>query len=327
MARWAEPPACLGLALTAVLVAAFFGLRIGRAFGDDLAVATGELDATGVDEVLSGWSIRGAPRFASVAELLRAVDRMGGVFREFASAQQRSIAARASTERMRGLFLASMSHDLKAPLNAILGFTELVSRGSLTEGQRESVSIIEQRGRELLYLIDTILDAARVEARELTVSPEPTRVGDVVMSAIADARDLTTGMQVSISGEIQPGVPLVLVDPARLTQALTAIVLVASRFGEKGDVVVRAAMPAAGEQLRMDVEVTMPRASSGDREKIVDAFKNPERARRHGGLGLGPSLARAIVELHGGKIEIETMEAGVTVVRLWVPTARSTSRA
>ena len=94
---------------------------------------------------------------------------------------------------MRGLFLASMSHDLKAPLNAILGFAGLVSRGPLTDGQRESVAIIEQRGLELLYLIDTILDAARVEAGELTVSPERTRVGDVVMPAVLDARELTVG--------------------------------------------------------------------------------------------------------------------------------------
>jgi signal transduction histidine kinase len=319
--------ACLGLSLAALLLAGILGWRIGRSFGDDLALATRELESTGVAEVLSGLSLQQAPRFASVAGLLRAADKMGGVFRQFASAQQRSIDARASTERMRGLFLASMSHDLKAPLNAILGFADLVSRGSLTEGQSESVTIIEQRGRELLYLIDTILDAARIEARELTVTPEPTRVGDVVMAAIADARELTSGMQVNISGEIQPGVPPILADPHRLTQALTAVVLLASRFGEKGNVVVRAAMPAAGEQLRVDVEVTTPLASASDREKIVDAFQHPERARRHGGLGLGPSLARAIVELHGGRVDIETMEAGVTVVHLWVPTARSTSRA
>jgi signal transduction histidine kinase len=315
--------ACLALALAAIGIAALLGWRIGRAFGNDLALATRELDATGVADIIRGWSIRQVPRFASVGALLRAADRMGAVFREFARTQQRSIDARASTERTRALFLASMSHDLKAPLNAILGFADLVSRGTLTEGQGESVSIIEQRGRELLYLIDTILDAARLEAGELTVAPEQTRVGDVVMAAIADARELTSGMQVGITGEIQPGVPSILADAPRLTQALTAIVLIASRFGEKGDVVLRAAMPAAGEQLRMDVEVTVSRAS-GDREKIVDAFKNPERARRHGGLGLGPSLARAIVELHGGRLEIETMEAGATV-HLWVPTARSTT--
>lgn len=316
----------LALALVAVVIAWAVGGRVGRAFADDVALATRELEASGVAEVLRGGRIRGDARFQSVAALLRAADEMGGVFREFASAQKRAIDARAATERMRGLFLASMSHDLKAPLNAILGFGELVARGRLTDGQRESVVIIEQRGRELLYLIDTILDAARVEAGELTVSPEWSRVGDVVMPAVLDARELTAGLGVDITGEIQPGVPRILVDVTRLTQGLTAIILVATRFAEKGHVVVRAAMPAKGEQMRIDVEVTGRGISAADREKIFDAFKHADRARRHGSLGLGPSLARSIVELHGGGIDVETTEAGGTVFHVWVPSERGASR-
>jgi signal transduction histidine kinase len=318
--------AYLLLALFAISVAGVLGWYIGRAFAEDVELATRELETTGVADVLQGAGIRGDARFESVAALLRVADQLGGVFREFASAQQRAIDARAATERMRGLFLATMSHDLKAPLNAILGFTELVSRGDLTDGQRESVAIIEQRGGELLYLIDTILDAARVEAGELTVSPELTRVGDVVMPAVLDARELTAGMLVEITGEIQPGVPRILADPSRLAQGLTAIVLVASRFAEKGHVVVRAAMPVGGEQLRIDVEVTGRGISTADREKIFDAFKHADRARRHGSLGLGPSLARAIVELHGGAIDVETTEAGGTVFHVWVPSELGTSR-
>jgi signal transduction histidine kinase len=318
--------AYLLLALIVISAAGAVGLLLGRAFTQDVELATRELEATGVAEVLQGGGIRGDARFESVAALMRSADRLGGVFREFASAQQRAIDARAATERMRGLFLASMSHDLKAPLNAILGFAELVSRGALTDGQRESVAIIEQRGGELLYLVDTILDAARVEAGELTVSPELTRVGDVVMPAILGARDLVAGMQVEITGEIQPGVPRILVDPARLAQALTAIILVAARFADRGHMLVRAAMPAGGDQLRIDVEVTGRGISAADREKIFDAFKHADRARRHGSLGLGPSLARAIVELHGGTIDIETTEAGGNVFRVWVPSEIRSSR-
>lgn len=330
--RFDTPPpgsgagAYLALAVAAVAIAWGLGFRIGSLFVDDVALATRELEATGVAELLRGGRIRGDPRFESVAALMQAADEMGGVFREFAGVQQRAIDARAATERMRGLFLASMSHDLKAPLNAILGFAELVGRGQLTDGQRESVVIIEQRGRELLHLIDTILDAARVEAGELTVSPEWTRVGDVVMPAVLDAKELTAGMKVDITGEIQPGVPRILVDPARLTQGLTAIILVAARFAENGHVVVRATMPSKGEQMRIDVEVTGRGISSADREKIFDAFRHADRARRHGSLGLGPSLARAIVELHGGGIDIDTTEAGGTVFHVWVPSERGASR-
>lgn len=318
--------AYLALALFAIAVAGVLGWWLGGAYEQDVALATRELEATGVLEVLRGSNLRGHPRFQSVASMMQSIDRLGGVFREFAGAQHRAIEARAATERMRGLFLASMSHDLKAPLNATLGFAELLSRGRLTGAQHESVSIIEQRGRELLYLIDTILDAARVEAGELTVSPELTRVGDVVMPAVLDARELAVGMNVQIVGEIQPGVPLLLVDPARITQALKAIVLVAARFAENGHVVVRAAMPAGGESVRIDVDTTSRGISAADREKIFDAFKHADRARRHGSLGLGPSLARSIVALHGGGIDVETTEAGGTVFHVWVPSERGVSR-
>jgi signal transduction histidine kinase len=151
-------------------------------------------------------------------------------------------------------------------------------------------------------------------------------VGDVVMPAVLDARELTAGLGVDITGEIQPGVPRILVDVTRLTQGLTAIILVATRFAEKGHVGVRAAMPAKGEQMRIDVEVTGRGISAADREKIFDAFKHADRARRHGSLGLGPSLARSIVELHGGGIDVETTEAGGTVFHVWVPSERGASR-
>jgi signal transduction histidine kinase len=310
------------LALAAVAAAWILGWSIGRAFADDVALATRELQATGVADVLSGGHIRGNARFRSVAALMKAADELGGVFREFASAQQRAIDARTATERMRGLFLASMSHDLKAPLNAILGFAGLVSRGVLSDAQRESIGIIEQRGRELLYLIDTILDAARVEAGELTVSPEWARVADVVAAAVLEARDLASGLHVDITGEIQPGLPRIFVDAARLGQALTAMILVASRFADHGHVVARAALPAIEERLRIDVEVTGRVIGAADRKKVFDAFTQADRARRHGSLGLGPSLARAIVELHGGGIDVETTEAGRTVFHLWVPSER-----
>lgn len=310
------------IALAAIALAGVLGARIGNAFARDVALATRELRATGALDVIRGTRLPTDARFASVAELTGAIDDLAGVFREFASAQEHAIDARTATERMRGLFLASMSHDLKAPLNAILGFAELLTRAKLTEGQRESVAIIEQRGRELLHLIDTILDAARAEAGELVISPEWTRVGDVVMPAVLDARELVSGLDVQIVGEIQPGVPRILVDAARVIQALTAVALVAVRFADHGLVRVRATLPAAGERLRIDVESSGRGLPPAERDKIFEAFKYADRARRHGSLGLGPSLARSIIELHGGSIDVDTTQVGDTVFRVWLPTER-----
>jgi len=307
------------LALVAVALAGLLGTRIGVAFEADIALATREMRRAGVAEVMRGTIIQHEARFANVSALLDAVDSLGGVFREFAGAQQKSISAREATERMRGLLLASMSHDLKAPLNAVLGFAELVSRNPLSEPQKESLAIIEQRGRELLMLIDTILDSARVEAGELEVSPEPTHVGDVVMSLVLEARDLAVGTDVKIQGEVQPGMPTLLVDGTRIVQALTAVVMTAARFTDKGVVPVRATLPDTGERLRIEVETSGEGLPVGEREKIFDAFKSAESARRHGGLGLGLQLARSILEIHGGTIEVDNTDRGGMVFRVWLP--------
>ena len=307
------------LALAAVALAGILGSRLAAAFEQDVALATREIRHAGVDQAMRGTMILHEARFAMVRELLDAIDALGGVFREFASAQQRAIEAREATERMRGLLLASMSHDLKAPLNAVLGFAELVARGDLTDAQHESLAIIEQRGRELLVLIDTILDSARAEAGELEVSPEPTHVGDVVMSAVLEARDLTVGTEVQVTAEIQPGMPKLFVDGTRIAQALTAIVLTAARFSHKGIIPMRATLPGDGGRLRVEVETSGEGLPVAEREKIFDAFKSAESARRQGGLGLGLQLARSIVGIHGGTIEVEATAGGAIVFRVWLP--------
>jgi len=308
------------LAMAAVGLAAILGTRAAAFFDSDIALATREIRRAGVAEVMRGTIILHEARFSRVTELLEAIDTLGGIFREFASAQRRAIEAREATERMRGLLLASMSHDLKAPLNAVLGFTELVRRNALTKEQHESLAIIEQRGRELLVLIDTILDSARVEAGELEVSPAPTLVDDVVMSSVLEARDLSVGSEVQIMGEIQPGIPTLLIDGTRIVQALTAVVMTAARFSDKGIVPVRATLPAdQGARLRIEVETSGEGLPVAEREKIFDAFKSAESARRQGGLGLGLQLARSIVEIHGGSIEVDNNAHGGMVFRVWIP--------
>jgi signal transduction histidine kinase len=307
------------LALAATLLAALLGSRLGQSFVHDVALATRAVREMGAADVVRGTRIRREARFRSVVALMEAIDALGNVFREFASAQEAAIEARAGTERMRGRFLASMSHDLKGPLNAVLGFAELVSRSPLTPGQQESLAIIVQRGRELLTLIQTILDSARVEARELRVVPEWTMMGDVVMSAILDARELAVGADVEVVGEIQPGVPQLYVDASRVVQALTAVISTAVRFTEKGVVRVRATMPAGAEALRIDVEASGRTAPSAERDKIFEAFKDVDRARRHGGLGLGLSLARSIFEIHGGIIQVDMTPGGGWVFHVRLP--------
>lgn len=307
------------LAFAAVAIAAILGTRAGGAFEADVVLATHEVRRAGVADVMRGTIIQNEARFAKIDALLHAIDALGGVFREFAGAQERAIDARAATERMRGLLLASMSHDLKAPLNAVLGFAELVGRNPLSDGQRESLAIIEQRGRELLMLIDTILDSARVEVGELEFSPSPTAMEDVVMASVLEARALAFGTSVPIKVEIQPGIPQLFVDGMRIVQALTAVVMTAARFSERGAVEVRATLSDTGHRLRIEIEGSGESLPAIERDKIFDAFKSAESARRHGALGLGLQLARSILEIHGGGVDFDDGAAPGMLFRLWLP--------
>lgn len=307
------------LALAAAAAAMLVGLRIGSLFTEDLWLATQGVRQTGVADVIRGLRLVRPPRFLSVSALLRSVDDLGGVFREFASAQAQAISAREGTERMRALFLASMSHDLKAPLNAILGFGAIVSRNQLTPGQEESLAIIEQRGRELLSLIQTILDSARVEAGALEMTQEWTLVADVVMSAVLDVRDLGLPPGVEVSAEIQPGLPRIYIDPTRITQALNGVIASAVRFTDQGVVAVRATWPSGLDRVRVDVETSGRAMPAGERERLFEAFRYADRARRHGSLGLGLSLARSITELHHGTLDVDTLQSGSMVFHVWLP--------
>ncbi len=307
------------LTLLATAAAGLLGDRFGATFQADVMLATREIRTAGIAQVMQGTRIFGEARFRNVAELLSVVDALGSVFRSFAVTQVRATETREATERMRGLFLAAMSHDLKGPLNAVLGFAELVQRSPLTAAQQESIAIIEQRGRELLMLIQTILDSALAEAGELDISPEWTMVGDVVMSAVLDTRELIAGSDVQIQAEIQPGIPKLLLDTTRGVQALTSIILTSARLADRGVVSVRATMPDEADRLRIEIESPANNLRTEERDKMFEAFKHVGSARKHGALGLGLSLARAIVEMHKGSIEVELSGGGGAVFRMWLP--------
>ncbi len=295
----------LALAILGVAFAAWLGAQLGSALGSDVRLATEEIASMGAAEVLRGSAVIGTSRYASVRELTEAIDRLGAVFREFARAQERAILARATTERMRGVLLATMSHDLKGPLNAILGFSALAARSNLGPSQRESLGIIEHRGRELLRLVETVLDAARVEAGELPLERQPAPLGDVVLAAVLDARELSAELGRPIVEEGLDALPSVMVDSGRLAQALGGLIVAAAHVGAEGATVrVTAAMADGKAKVRIDTrsdEVIDP-----ERTDMLRALASADHARRQGSVGLRVIVARSIIEAHGGSIDVKT---------------------
>lgn len=301
----------LGLApivvsVLSVALAAMLGGALGRAHSLDLEHATEGIRLLGTEAVIRGGrlSVR-PPRFSVVGELETAIERLAERFRVFARAQERAILAREAATRTRGLFFASVSHDLKSPLNAILGFAELVRLEALTPGQAESLDVIERRGRELLALIETILDAARVEAGQLSLIIEPEKTSDLFSDAFAKARDLGGDRTVEIIGEIGNGVSELSVDRVRMARALATLVALAGRQTRLGSVRVRAAADHRGFAT-IEIEVAGRGRGTERLARMLTAAGQPGGG-EHRGLALSLSLSRSIIELHGGTLKaIET---------------------
>ena len=307
----------LVVAFCASAIAVVLGIVIGRALGTDLRSATRDVRELGTETVGGGLRVLGTAHFRVVAELGAAVARLVGRFRVFARAQERSIDARNAAARTRGLFFASVSHDLKSPLNAILGFTELVRRAQpVSQGQGESLELIERRGRELLALIETILDAARVEAGQLTLVLDGADMGVVLEQAVQKGRDLLDDREVQVVVELMPGVRKVRVDRERLPRALATFLAYAMREATTPSLRVVAA-PEATAWVRLDIEIPSERFDEAELAALLDPPDTPGAA-EHRGLALALRLGRSIVELHGGMV-MAARRAGIGAFSLLLP--------
>jgi K+-sensing histidine kinase KdpD len=309
------------VALLAVLVAGALGSLFGRMLAADLVHATKQVRLLGTDSVLRGATQIARPaRFAVVARLGLAIEDLAERFRVFAAAQERALDAREAAQRMRGLLFASVSHDLKSPLNAILGFAELVGQEDLTAAQRESLGLITTRGRELLGLIEAILDAARVEAGQLTLEPQPTSVGWLIAGAIRKARELASDAVGEVVVEVGDMLPLISVDQAYATRAIAVIVGHALRTGAADPSarlvqVTATSMGPLNNELRIDIEY-------GSRDvppTELEALFSRQTTARGRGLTLGLSHARSVIELHGGALEVDGAPDGRPVCRARFP--------
>jgi signal transduction histidine kinase len=299
--------------LLAFLLAGFLGAQLGTALADDLRAATLNIRALGTEIVVSGLTsgarIMRAARFRTIAKLGMAIERLAERFRVFAKAQERAIEARKAAARMRGLFFASVSHDLKSPLNAILGFTELVRKSeALTQGQAESLTLIERRGRELLALIETILDAARVEAGQLKLVLDPCDAATLLNEAAQKGRDLASDRDAPVVIEIAQDVPRLRVDLVRMPPAIATLVAHALRTTEAPTVRLTANLEA-GRRVRIEVELATRDFSATRLESMLDPNRDPGGG-QHRGLALGLRLARSVTELHGGKVEVVKKPVG-----------------
>jgi signal transduction histidine kinase len=215
--------------------------------------------------------------------------------------------------RHKSIFLANMSHEFRTPMHAIIGCSEILLDPSLPVTELERPQLLRDilaSGRHLLALISDVLDLSRIEAGRLDLRIQPTAVRDVLDVVFGTMRPLAAKKHIQLDLECAEGTGLVPMDAVRVRQALLNLVGNALKFTpEGGRVWVRVFLSHPDGGLRIEVEDTGPGIPAKEYERIFVEFQQApvtQAAGRPEGAGLGLTLARRFVEMHGGRLWVES---------------------
>jgi signal transduction histidine kinase len=215
--------------------------------------------------------------------------------------------------RIKDEFLSTLSHELRTPLNAILGWTWLLRSGSLDEdAARRAVATIERNARSQSQIIDDLLDVSRIITGKLRLKVRRVDLAQVIEGAVDTVRPAADAREIQIATTFDPEVPQVSGDPGRLQQVVWNLLGNAVKFTpEGGRIDVRLERTGGHARIRVSDDGIGIRADFLD--YVFDRFRQADSSttRAHGGLGLGLSIVRHLVELHGGTVLAESAGEGM----------------
>ena len=216
-----------------------------------------------------------------------------------------------SASAAKSAFVANISHELRTPMNAVLGVSQILARTPLNAEQRQYLDMVSGAGRSLLALLNDVLDFSKIEANKLELSEDDFLVDDV-LSALAAVMAMTSAQkQLTLSLCVEADVPVSLHgDVQRIQQVLLNLVSNALKFTEHGTVSVHASRdPAQPGMLRWEVSDTGIGISGEQLQRLFSPFSQADAsmARRYGGTGLGLAISQRLVQLMGGSIEVASM--------------------
>ncbi len=303
----------LAFAAVASLSVAVLGVGVGaRDFTSDLRFVGQGLAAMVRDEHLT----------ESIP--LRTLDELGTLVRSFhelrldfgaALERERTLRIRAEeAEAERAELLRAVSHEVRTPLNAVLGFADVLLEeidGPLSQGQRDDLRVLKDAGTHLLSLFEDVLDLNEATSSQLVIAPAPVDVGPLIHGVVAELRGQRHAAEVALRAVVPADLPPVIGEAKRLRQIITNLAGNALRFTDVGEVVVEAS--ASADAVSIEVRDTGIGIAPEDQEHIFDEFAQaaPDGPRgRRGGAGLGLAIARRLTALHGGTLTLES-ELGV----------------
>ncbi len=213
-------------------------------------------------------------------------------------------------DRLKSQFIANMSHELRTPLNSIIGYSELLldgDDGELSKEAHEDVATIHTSGQHLLSIINEILDLAKIEAGQMSLDPRGVEVKKIAEEVLNTAQVLLQDKPVTLELVEASPVDRVSADPLRLRQIITNLVSNAIKFTERGAIVVTYGHVDASTAY-IEVRDSGIGMSDSDLQVIFQQFRQVDGSstRRAGGTGLGLTITKALVELHGGTISVRS---------------------
>ncbi len=228
-------------------------------------------------------------------------------------------------ERMRVDFVANVTHEIKTPLTAILGFVETLQEGAIEDREtaKKFLSTIARHAERLNRLVDDLLTISNTELGEIHFSFESVALSGIAQSVLHMIQQKAEEKKIEITSAIPEDLPLIRADRDRLSQVLINVLDNAVKFTPEGGRVTLAASPAAGQEVVVritDTGIGVPRdeiSRLGERFYRVDKT----RSRELGGTGLGLSIVKHLMAAHKGRMEIESQLGRGTSVSLYFPAA------
>ncbi|MCB1192894.1 MAG: PocR ligand-binding domain-containing protein [Leptospiraceae bacterium] len=220
------------------------------------------------------------------------------------------------SNRAKSEFLATMSHEIRTPLNAILGFTELLSNIVSEKQHRNYLEIIYSSGKNLLTLINDILDLAKIESGKIILEPVAVNL-KIFLDEIIQIFSLNAKQKnLELTLELSQSLPdFILIDEMRLRQVLFNIIGNATKFTQNGYIKVQAnAKPLTSENSQFEIRIVVEDSGIGisipDQKMIFEAFSqsNLHRIKKFGGTGLGLTISKRLIEMMGGQISFQSIE-------------------